>query len=365
MKTNVLFLAVALFFAACTSHQESSVTTIQVDPMKLSSPDDIFESCKVIFLDSTRKALLTNPQKIMSTDDYYFISDNWKQIKVFDKEGRFVSEVNRVGRSGQEYLNVTNFDVVGSTVYVLSRGNKKLYEYDICGKYINSYELDDWYAEALMVDSNTALLFSGNSNDKMKNYVLFDLKQGKSVAECDDFSVNAGLLMGQMHLTRNDGNILTSKVFDYNIYQYDNNAIIPILNLAFDTKDALPHDDDNREIARKTDLKKVVRNYETFTRVGNKIFVIYSLLMNTDSPTPYGFKFLTAANIKDNSAKTISFGLQSSERFPLGTGAGSTFIEDALYTLISPWSYNHKTTDSTKHIDEEANFVLLEYKLKH
>ena len=362
MKTNVLFLAVALFFAACTSRQESGVTTIQVDPMKLSSPDDIFESCKVIFLDSTRKALLTNPQKIMSTDDYYFISDNWKQIKVFDKEGRFVSEVNRVGRSGQEYLNVTNFDVVGSTVYVLSRGNKKLYEYDICGKYINSYELDDWYAEALMVDSHKALLFSNNSNNKMKNYVLFYLKQGKSVAECDDFSVNAGLFMGQMHLTRANGEILTSKVFDYNIYQYDNNAIIPILQLSFDTKDVLPEDADIRVIAEKTENKNVVRYFDSFTKVGNKVFVSYNL--NPVSGLPLGFQYLTAANLQDSTSININLGLQISERFPLGFGY-NILSGDALYCFISPMDYNRKTSDSTKHIDEEANFVLLEYKLKH
>lgn len=361
MKTHFLFLAVALFFAACTSHQESGVPTIQVEPMAIkNSPDEVFESCKVIFLDSTRKALLTDPQKIMSTDDYYFISDNWKQIKVFDKEGRFVSEVNRVGRSGQEYLNVTNFDVVGSTVYVLSRGNKKLYEYDICGKYINSYELDDWYAEALMVDSHKALLFSNNSNNKMKNYVLFDLKQGKSVAECDDFSVNAGLRMGQMHLTRNDGNILTCKVFDYNIYQYDNNAIIPILNLAFDTKDVLPEDADISVIAEKTKNKNVVRYFDSFTKVGNKVFVSYNL--NPVSGLHLGFQYLTAANLQDSTSINIS--LQISERFPLGFG-NSILSGDALYCFISPMDYNRKTSDSTKHIDEEANFVLLEYKLKH
>ena len=361
MKTHFLFLAAAMVVAACTSRQESGVPTIQVEPMAIkNSPDEVFESCKVIFLDSTRKALLSNPQKIMSTDDYYFISDNWKQIKVFDKEGRFVSEVNRVGRSGQEYLNVTNFDVVGSTVYVLSRGNKKLYEYDICGKYINSYELDDWYAEALMVDSHKALLFSNNSNNKMKNYVLFDLKQGKSVAECDDFSVNAGLYMGQMHLTRANGEILTSKVFDYNIYQYDNNAIIPILQLSFDTKDVLPEDADIRVIAEKTENKNVVRYFDSFTKVGNKVFVSYYL----KSGLPFGFQYLTAANLQDSTSININLGIQISERFPLGFG-NSILSGDALYCFISPMVYNGKTSDSTKHIDEEANFVLLEYKLKH
>ena len=361
MKSHIILLAAAIVVAACTSRQESSVPTIKVEPMTLkNSPDEVFESCKVIILDSTRKALLSNPQKIISTDDYYFISDNWKQIKVFDKEGRFVSEVNRVGRSGQEYLNVTNFDVVGNTIYVLSRGNQKLYEYDIRGKYINSYELDDWYEEALMVDSHKALLFSNNSNNKMKNYVLFDLKQGKSVAECDDFSVNASLSIGHMHLTRNDGNILTSKVFDYNIYQYDNNAIKPILQLSFDTKDVLPEDADIRVIAEKTENKNVVRYFDSFTKVGNKVFVSYNL----KSGLPFGFQYLTAANLQDSTSITINLGLQNCERFPLGFGNGVLF-GDALYSLFSPTSYNSRIGNSAKHIDEEANYVLLEYKLKH
>lgn len=363
MKTkHLLFLAAAMVIAACTNRQESGVPTIQVDPMTLkTSPDEVFESCKVIILDTARKALLTNPQKIISTDDYYFISDNRKQIKVFDKEGRFVSEVNRVGRSGQEYLDVTNFDVVGSTVYVLSRANKKLYEYDIRGKYINSYELDDRYSEALMIDSRKVLLFSGNSNHKMKNYVLFDLKRGESVAECDDFSVNAGLIMGDMHLIRADGKILTSKIFDYNIYQYDNNSIKPILNLAFNTKDALPHDDNISVIAEKTEYKNVVRYYNSFTKVGNKVFVLYNLILKSE--IPLGFSNLTVANIQDSSSVNINLGFQRSERFPLGFG-NSMLFGDALYSFISPSSYNDQMADSTK-LDDDANLVLLEYKLKH
>ena len=196
----------------------------------------------------------------------------------------------------------------------------------------------------------------------MKNYVLFDLKQGKSVAECDDFSVNASLSIGHLHLIRNDGNILTSKVFDYNIYQYDNNAIKPILQLSFDTKDVLPEDADIRVIAEKTENKNVVRYFDSFTKVGNKVFVLYNL--NPVSGLPLGFYYLTAANIQDSSSITINLGLQNSERFPLGFGNGVLF-GDALYCFISPMDYNRKTFDSTKHIDEEANYVLLEYKLKH
>lgn len=361
MRATILFLTAALLTASC-ANKSANNTIINLDPRNVSQLEDVIDDCNVIFLDSARNALISIPGKTLCDSNYYYIQDRERHcIKVFGKDGLFVSQVNRVGRSNQEYPWITNFDVKDETVYILSTATQKLYEYDIRGKYLNSYVLDDNYYDIVAVNNNTVLLFSNYANNKMKNYVLFDLKQRKIVAECDDFTVNAGCRVAESHFIRTDEGIFTVKPFDYTIYQYDNNSINPVLTLNFDTEDALPKNENISVIAEQTEKKKVVRYYNSFTKVGDNVFVLYNLTRVVMGDAHFGLQFLTAANIKDSTAITITT-FAGDEKFPFGF-SNAFLYNDALYASIWPSGYN-RHVDAANAVDEESNLILLEYKLK-
>lgn len=353
-------MAAALLTASC-ANKSADNTIINLDPRNLNQLEDVIDDCKVIFLDSARNALIAEPGKIMCDSNYYYIQDKKQNsIKVFGKDGHFVSQVNRFGRSSQEYLSLENFDVKDETVYILSRTNQKLYEYDIRGKYLNSYVLDDWYSDFVALNDNKVLLFSNYANNKMKNYVLFDLKQRKTVAECDDFTVNSSTIVGESHFIRTDEGIFTVKPFDYTIYQYDNNSINPVLTLNFDTEDALPKNENISVIAEQTEKKKVVRYYNSFTKVGDNVFVSYNLTRHFLGDFRIPINLITAANIKDSTAITVTTFLGET-KFPLGFGE-SFLSNGALYAFVWPSTYNSNVDAAA--IDEESNIILIEYKLK-
>lgn len=361
MRPSILLLTAALLTASC-ANKSANNTIINLDPRNVSQLEDVIDDCNVIFLDSTRNALITNPGKILCDSNYYYIQDEEMNcIKVFGKDGHYVSQVNRVGRSNQEYPWITNFDVKDETVYILSTATQKLYEYDIRGKYLNSYVLDDNYYDIVAVNNNTVLLFSNYANNKMKNYVLFDLKQRKIVAECDDFTVNAGCRVAESHFIRTDEGIFTVKPFDYTIYQYDNNSINPVLTLNFDTEDALPQNDDIRVIDEQTEKKEVVRYYKSFTKVGDNVFVSYNLTRHFLGDFRIPINLITAANIKDSTAITVTTFLGET-KFPLGFGE-SFLSNGALYAFVWPSTYN-SNVDAANAVDEESNIILIEYKLK-
>ena len=361
MRATILFLTAALLTASC-ANKSADNTIINLDPRNVSQLEDVIDDCKVIFLDSARNALIVEPGKTLCDSNYYYIQDKKQNsIKVFGKDGHFVSQVNRFGRSSQEYLSLENFDVKDETVYILSTATQKLYEYDIRGKYLNSYVLDDNYSDFVALNDNKVLLFSNYANNKMKNYVLFYLKQRKTVAECDDFSVNASYHVGESHFIRTDEGIFTVKPFDYTIYQYDNNSINPVLTLNFDTEDALPKNENISVIAEQTEKKKVVRYYNSFTKVGDNVFVLYNLTRVVMGDAHLGLQFLTAANIKDSTAITITT-FAGDEKFPFGFS--NAFLHNgALYASIWPSGYN-RHVDAANAVDEESNLILLEYKLK-
>lgn len=361
MRATILFLTAALLTASC-ANKSAKNTIINLDPRNCNQLEDVIDDYNVIFLDSTRNALITNPGKILCDSNYYYIQDEEMNcIKVFGKDGHYVSQVNRVGRSNQEYPWITNFDVKDETVYILSKATQKLYEYDIRGKYLNSYVLDDNYYDIVAVNNNTVLLFSNYANNKMKNYVLFDLKQRKIVAECDDFSVNAGCRVAESHFIRTDEGIFTVKPFDYTIYQYDNNSINPVLTLNFDTEDALPKNENISVIAEQTEKKEVVRYYKSFTKVGDNVFVLYNLTRHFLGGFRIPINLITAANIKDSTAITVTTFLGET-KFPLGFGE-SFLSNGALYAFVWPSTYN-SNVDAANAVDEESNIILLEYKLK-
>lgn len=353
MNKTLLIAAAALLTASCASNSVKT-TTVNVNPENCCAPEEVIDDCKVIFLDSARNALISTPVKILSDNNLYYIQDKDQNcIKVFDKDGHFVSQVNRVGRSSQEYLEITNFNINDGTVYILSSPNNKLYEYDIHGKYLNSYELDYGFYDIVAVNNDLVLLYSNYFNEKKKNYVLFDLKQKKPIAECDDYSVIGGWCLGKSHFIKTEDGIFTVKPFDYNVYQYDNNSITPVLSLTFDTPEQLPQDENIDVIAEQSDFAAVVRYYESFTKVGDNIFLIYWVNMMN--------KYMTAVNTGDGSSNTICLTV-TTDKFPFGFRT-AWLCGDALYSLITPQVYNGQV-DAANAVDEESNFILLEYKLK-
>ena len=154
--------------------------------------------------------------------------------------------------------------------------------------------------------------------------------------------------------------ILTAKPFDYAIYQYENNSLHPIIKLSFDTKYNLPKEKNIANAAEKTRAKNVVRYFDSFTKVGNRVFLIYSLML---PDLPFGFDFLSAVNMCDSSVNTICLGVQKNMDFPFGFDNPKLY-DSTLFALISPLTYNRCIQDSTERVDEDSNLILLLYELK-
>lgn len=334
--------------------------TIVVDPLNLNMQlEDFFDTCRVMILDSSRLAMISNPGKIIKKDSLYYIQDiSRKTISVFDTTGRCVSQINRLGRSSTEYVDLTNFDVYNGFVYILSRVNKKIYKYDIYGEFFDRCELDDWYGEFIMVNDDTVLLFSDYANNKMYNYILYDWDNEKSLSECDEFSVNGNLTFMGIYLAKFGDEILSTKPFDYNIYRYCQNSITPIVNLEFKTHDKIIYDEDMSVNSERAEGKSVVKNFEGFTKVcDDRYYLLYNMIIPN---TMFGTRFLSSVNITDSTSNTTCLGFATKE-YPLGF-SNSVLCGDVLVALVSPIAYKNIVPTST--ISENSNYVLVEYKLK-
>lgn len=85
---------------------------------------------RVVPLETTKESLLGDTRKVMIRDDKIYIHDRKRhRINIFSINGKYLGHLSRQGRGPGEYLKLTDFDIDGESVYVLSADNKKITQY--------------------------------------------------------------------------------------------------------------------------------------------------------------------------------------------------------------------------------------------
>jgi hypothetical protein len=70
----------------------------------------------------------------------YIVDNNQSGIKIFDKTGKFVRNINRIGNGPEEYLNGTlALSPANGNIFIFTRA--KIMEYDIEGRFISAKEI--------------------------------------------------------------------------------------------------------------------------------------------------------------------------------------------------------------------------------
>jgi len=88
---------------------------------------------KVIKLETTNESLFAIPTKTRLTEQYIFILDQTKKkFLIFDKDGNFIRNLNKLGKGPEEYLNIADFtlDETKKIIYIYDDMQKKIISYD-------------------------------------------------------------------------------------------------------------------------------------------------------------------------------------------------------------------------------------------
>ena len=106
MKRFDLGICLLLLFFACSCKKNNSNLSYDTfDSLPTVSLEDVFEPITYIPLQSNDSSIVSNVLKVcMSEDSFYILSVNPYKISKFDREGNFISNISREGRSEGEYL---------------------------------------------------------------------------------------------------------------------------------------------------------------------------------------------------------------------------------------------------------------------
>ncbi len=143
---------------------------------KLIKLSDVVDKVKYIPLESNKECLIGNVSKVFFSKNRIFVLDSWhsKTLFVFDKDGKYINKIGKVGRGPGEYMLPLDFEVDESRkkVFIMDLPMERLNEYNIKGDYIRSYNIKEKAPLFKFINKSRCAFYSIYSSDVSKQYFL-------------------------------------------------------------------------------------------------------------------------------------------------------------------------------------------------
>jgi hypothetical protein len=330
----LLLSPLALNVSCKGTDSPAGATTIEVDLYGPTNPEEIFDSYEYVALETTEDNLIGDISAIEVTDSRIYVLDKRmrKACFVFDREGKYIGKIDRMGRGPGEYTYIQDMQVHDGLVYFLTFPNAVMV-YTEEGKFVKKHDLKDRFNHFMMLDENTIWLSSEKSNDTGYEFILYDCNTGEYVAQVDPFEKrNEFGYQFQPFTVVDEGDIWTTKRFGSTIYSLTEDALTPLYDFKFNTKEQIP---DNYEEIPASDLylqltqQNVVSKIEAFAKRGDDIL---ALLPETAGPTKQLFSHIIRYDTKSGEIFRTKLGYEEDAVKYLFTSGPGYFGEDFMVT---------------------------------
>ncbi|MDR1372245.1 MAG: 6-bladed beta-propeller [Dysgonamonadaceae bacterium] len=251
-KFTVLFLSLTLILG-CSKKKENSIASADVISINPASAEEyinlseLVDSVQCIKLQIDSGDVMGEIQRIIIRDKYIYAKDkSLKQIFVFDKEGKFISKLDKRGQGPGEYINFSAFFVDEKEEYLELlnfRGKTiKIFKYDnIDFNFIESSSLPGVSYNScrkqngIYYFSNCQMDNSINGNKTNAN--LFILGKDSVLHSFFDKNIetnnNYFLPYGENFTLNEKDELFVSLMYDNTFYQLDNGNVYPFLKIDF------------------------------------------------------------------------------------------------------------------------------------
>lgn len=142
MRKRGLLWAVAVgFLAACSeaAPEEEVLFADVTDERGVVKLSEVLSSHALVPLETTEESLVGEVMKIVKENGMYYLACDWKNILMFDGDGKYRGQIDRVGAGPGEYRHVVDFDVQGERIAVLDAD--KVYFYTLEGSFLRRVDL--------------------------------------------------------------------------------------------------------------------------------------------------------------------------------------------------------------------------------
>ncbi|HEX8019276.1 6-bladed beta-propeller [Mucilaginibacter sp.] len=239
MKFHLTILVYLLLICSCTrtttSYTEdiSKFTTIhapqKIKDLQFVKYSDVFDSVKIIKLESTKSSLIGRIDKVLYYDSKIFILDQTERKAVFefDANGKFIRQFGSVGNGPGKYNEPNDISVNKKELAIWVSDLEKFVIYDLDGRFLREVKTASFGKSGAMLDDNKFAVYLDigadvASGEKFNLKVINDQGEVTHVAfekKDKDFS------KGSFFFSQNENQFIISPGYSNNIYALGNNAV--------------------------------------------------------------------------------------------------------------------------------------------
>lgn len=233
----ITILSLLLF--SCTNNIDKSITTLKV----VETTDTIFlsqivSSIEYIPLETPPGIYINRASKIILFNDKFFTISN-EQIFIFDRNGKYLSKINRKGRGPNEYLSIMDFCVNpdDGTLCLITRSEKyNIDKYDLSGNFVQRIPMDVFSFRAEVFNG---ILYSFNDGEREKCVNLIDINTGKlqeSFLEVRGIGDRPMPIVNSYYFSKSDDELYFTRALSNTIYSVSTTGVVPKFSLDFGSK---------------------------------------------------------------------------------------------------------------------------------
>lgn len=403
----ILVITLILLLVSCTKNRKTenispigrndALYVVDIDSVtkeNIVNLSSYFKSVRTIILETNEDCLIGIVSNIRVVDNFIIITDSKRteSVFVFDKNGRFIHKIGKMGQGPGEYVDIvdSSIDFDKKEIYLFDFTSNKINRYDIAsGRFINSINIgrDDFksyyvqYINNKMYTSATPFLEMGDSfllqeiNIKTGEHVNSYLRASEYNNGWNSFFVREE----GFFYPDNAGNSKYIQMFMDTIVCLGKDGIKPFLTVKAknwitpnDIHDLIEYKDKNNgQISQLLFERNISYNIHRYFETENLIYFQYynnrhieSVIYNKDTDTVrvanlfiddmlyYGDKMISPLFAFSDSKGVYSY--LTPEKMP-------RFLEIAYSDGLNP---NIDKLDDIKKVSEDSNPILFYYECK-
>ncbi len=140
-KRGLLWLMAAGCLAACSepAPEEEVLFADVANESGVVKLSEVLSSYALVPLETTEESLVGEVMKIVKENGMYYLACDGRNILMFDGQGKYRGQIDRIGAGPGEYRHVVDFDVLGERIAVLDAD--KVYFYTLEGDFVRTVAL--------------------------------------------------------------------------------------------------------------------------------------------------------------------------------------------------------------------------------
>lgn len=363
---NCLFILLLL----CSCHKvEKKGIYIDVGRRDKVSIYEVFDSIKIISLETKSESLIKDISRLIVHDNKYYILDRpMSRVLVFDEYGTFISKIDNKGNGPNEYVGLSDFDIdtINHQILLLAPQNRALYKYNENQVFQNrSYlpQIEGAYHRMLVLNTDTIAFWTSDYEKRLKIYSLVsDDIFYETFPEGDVFfnKFSPTMFSHRNYLTRSSSNIVYSIVQNSNLkiaYEWD----FGVYNNALSKKIESVSFEDVRSLSQKVFSSEIV-NYIFYLNGGNDIYNYTQLIRKNK-------KINIFYNTKTSSSFVFEKFIEKASIYPIYWTneylIGIIDEDEDLENMIPDAILSDENQITKSKIDEFENPILIKYYFKN